>query len=115
MDRVAGAVSRMTQNTLRGTLHRIDARGLAVLAGGYYLAALLGLQLGVVGNAVTPRWPPTGVAVVALLAGGGRIWPAIALAAFAVNAPISPNVGAAALITIGNTIAPVVAALLLVR
>ena len=88
---------------------------LAVVASGYYVAAQLGLRFAVVGDDVTPLWPPTGVAIVALLLFGTRIWPAIAVAAFAVNGPIGPSVAAAACIAIGNTLAPVAAALLLVR
>ncbi|MGH8978894.1 MAG: ATP-binding SpoIIE family protein phosphatase, partial [Acidimicrobiia bacterium] len=91
------------------------AVSLAIVAGSYYIAAQLGLELAVVGNDVTPLWPPTGVAVVALLALGYRMWPAIALAAFAVNAPISPSLAAAVLIVIGNTLAVVVATYLLRR
>jgi serine phosphatase RsbU (regulator of sigma subunit)/anti-sigma regulatory factor (Ser/Thr protein kinase) len=104
-----------TRIASRGRAREADALTLVVVAGGYYVAAQLGLQLAVVGNDVTPLWPPTGVAVVALLAFGRRVWPAVAIAAFAVNAPISPHLGAALLITIGNTIAPLVAAFLLGR
>jgi integral membrane sensor domain MASE1/anti-sigma regulatory factor (Ser/Thr protein kinase) len=43
------------------------------------------------------------------------MWPAIALAAFAVNAPISPSLAAAVLIVIGNTLAVMVATYLLRR
>ena len=49
----------------------------------------------------------------ALLAFGPRIWPAIAVAAFAVNVPIGPSVRRGVLIAVGNTLAPVVAALAL--
>jgi serine phosphatase RsbU (regulator of sigma subunit)/anti-sigma regulatory factor (Ser/Thr protein kinase) len=86
---------------------------LVVVAGIYYVAAILGLRLALVGRSVTPLWPPTGVAVVALLALGRRHWPAIVAAAFAINAPISPNVGAALLIAVGNTLAPVASVRLL--
>jgi Predicted integral membrane sensor domain len=43
------------------------------------------------------------------------VWPGVALAALAVNLPISTNGLAAAATAAGNTLAPVVAALLLVR
>ena len=46
---------------------------------------------------------------------GRRLWPGVAIAAFAVNLPISANVVAAAVTTVGNTLAPVVAATLLAR
>jgi serine phosphatase RsbU (regulator of sigma subunit)/integral membrane sensor domain MASE1/anti-sigma regulatory factor (Ser/Thr protein kinase) len=88
---------------------------LIAVAAVYYVAAQLGLRLALVDNDVTPLWPPTGVAVVALLACGYRIWPAIAVAAFAVNVPISPDVGACFLIAAGNTLAPVAGVALLQR
>ncbi|HTL87050.1 MAG TPA: SpoIIE family protein phosphatase [Acidimicrobiia bacterium] len=88
---------------------------LAIVALTYYLAGELGLRLSLVGHSVTPLWPPTGVAVVALLALGRRAWPAITLAALAINLPIGPTVPAAALIAVGNTLAPLVAVALLER
>src|SRR5262245_37337290 len=81
----------------------------------YYLTARLGLLQELVRDQVTPYWPPTGVALVALLVLGIRIWPGIALGAFVLNATIGSSLVAAALITVGNTIAPVCAYLLLRR
>jgi integral membrane sensor domain MASE1 len=81
----------------------------------YYLGADVGLQLAVVRDQVTPLWPPTGIALVALLVWGIRIWPGIAVGALVVNMPIGPSFLAVGLITVGNTVAPVVACLLLRR
>ena len=81
----------------------------------YYLIAELGLRLALVGHSVTPLWPPTGFALVAFLVFGRRVWPAVTIAAFAVNLPISPNALTAVAIAIGNTLAPLVAAALLDR
>jgi diguanylate cyclase (GGDEF)-like protein len=81
----------------------------------YYLAARLSLHLSLVGKQVTPLWPPTGIAVVALVLLGRRIWPAIAIAAFLVNAPISSSLPEALGIAAGNTLAPLLAAGLLRR
>ena len=69
---------------------------LAAIAVAYYLGARLGLSLSLVGNDVTPFWPPTGVAVAALIVFGRSYWPAVAVAALAVNLPISANPLAAA-------------------
>jgi integral membrane sensor domain MASE1 len=88
---------------------------LGVVGLAYYTAARLSLELSLVGHSVTPLWAPTGVAVVAILAGGYSLWPAIALAAFAVNVPISPSAVTAVGIAVGNTAAPVVAVWLLRR
>ena len=88
---------------------------LAGVALAYFLAARLSLGVALVADTATPIWPPTGIAVVALLVWGSRVWPAIALAAFAVNLPVSPSPVAALLIAAGNTAAPLLAAHLLRR
>ncbi|MCU1536569.1 MAG: protein serine/threonine phosphatase [Humibacillus sp.] len=96
--------------------HRL-ARLLALLAVAiaYYASARLGLVLSVIGGNVTPLWPPTGVAVAAMVLLGRRTWPAVAVAALCVNLPINDTVLAAATTAVGNTLAPWVAALLLER
>jgi PAS domain S-box-containing protein len=78
----------------------------------YYASARLGLRYAVVGHNVTPLWPPTGIALVAFLVWGRRMWPGVAVAAFFVNEPIT-STWAALLTTAGNTAAPVLAATLL--
>ena len=87
---------------------------IAVLVGfAYYVAAHFSLRLALVRGQVTPIWPPSGIAVAAMLVFGRRIWPGIALAAFAVNAPLGPSILGAATIATGNTVAPVLAVTLL--
>jgi len=88
---------------------------LALVAVAYWLAARLSLSLALVHGQVTPVWPPTGIALVAFLMLGRGAWPAIALAAFAVNLPIGPSPVGAAAIAAGNTLAPLVAVELLRR
>jgi PAS domain S-box-containing protein len=91
------------------------AAGVLLVAVAYYTAAKLGLRLALVGRNITPIWPPTGIAVVAFLVLGRRVWPGVALAAFAVNLPISTGVLPATATAAGNTIAPLVAATLLAK
>lgn len=79
----------------------------------YLGAAELSLRVALVGRNVTPVWPPTGIALVAFLILGARMWPAVAAAAFVVNAPISPSAVSALVIAAGNTLAPLVALFLL--
>ncbi len=81
----------------------------------YYLAAQLSLRLALVGENITPLWPPTGIALVGFLLRGRRLWPGVAIAAFAVNLPISTSGVAAAVTAVGNTLAPLAAATLLLR
>jgi signal transduction histidine kinase len=88
---------------------------LALVALAYWLAAKLSLNLALVHGQVTPIWPPTGIAVVAILLVGRRATAAIALAAFAVNLPIGPSLVGAAVIAVGNTLAPLLSAELLRR
>ncbi|WP_374775051.1 MASE1 domain-containing protein [Streptomyces sp. NBC_01310] len=81
----------------------------------YYASGWLGLHQRVVvdGAEVTPLWPPTGIAVAALLWMGLRVWPGIALGAYLAIERISdvdfPSLG----IIAGNTLAPVCAYLML--
>jgi integral membrane sensor domain MASE1/anti-sigma regulatory factor (Ser/Thr protein kinase) len=81
----------------------------------YLVAAQLSLHLALVQENITPLWPPTGIAVVALLLYGLRLWPAVAIAALIVNLPITASVLDAMITAVGNTLAPVVAAALLRR
>src|SRR5919106_1393919 len=92
-----------------------DVVRIVLVAAAYYGAARLSLHLALVGESVTPVWPPTGIAVVALLLFGRRVWPGILLAAFLVNLPISPSPAAAAGIAVGNTLGPLFACFLLNR
>lgn len=84
-------------------------------AAAYYGAARLGLLEQLVRGQVTPLWPPTGIAVAALLIFGLRVWPGIALGALVANVTLGPSVGAVLVIVLGNTLATVCAYLLLRR
>ncbi|MFE0630573.1 MASE1 domain-containing protein [Streptomyces sp. NPDC058864] len=86
-----------------------------VMAAAYYGGARIGLEQQLVRGQVTPMWPPTGVALVGLLLGGIRLWPGIAIGAFAVNIMIGPSLLPVLGIVAGNTLAPVCACLLLRR
>ncbi|MFG2486829.1 MASE1 domain-containing protein [Streptomyces virginiae] len=97
-----------------GRLGSTALRILAVAAV-YYGAAQVGLLQQLVRDQVTPLWPPTGVALAALLVMGLRVWPGIALGAFLVNVSLGPSLISVLVITAGNTLAPVCAALMLRR
>jgi signal transduction histidine kinase len=88
---------------------------LVLVALAYWVAARLSLNLALVHGQVTPLWPPTGIALVAILVLGRRVWPAIAVSAFAVNLPLGPSPLGAAFIAAGNTLAPLVSAELMAR
>src|SRR5262249_12469877 len=75
--------------------------GLAVL---YILTARAGLQLATVGAPVTLVWPPSGLALAALLLGGLRLWPGLALGATLANASAGLTLLTAGGIGAGNTL-----------
>jgi signal transduction histidine kinase/CheY-like chemotaxis protein len=74
------------------------------LAAVYFAAAKLGLSLAFVAEQVTAVWPPTGIALAALLRYGYRVWPGIALGAFLANVTANEPVGVALGIATGNTL-----------
>lgn len=97
-----------------GSILARSAVRLVAIALAYWLSARAGLRFAIVNDTVTPVWPPTGIAVAALLMFGPRVWPAIAAGAFAVNAgTVGP--GAATSIATGNTLAVVIVATALRR
>jgi signal transduction histidine kinase len=92
--------------------------GIAWTAGvavAYFLAAKLGLTLATVGVTVTLVWPPSGVAVAAMLLGGRRVWPGVALGAFAANATSGAPLSIAFFTAVGNPLEAIIAATLLGR
>src|SRR5258708_34248485 len=88
---------------------------LAVVTLAFWLAAIASLRLALVHGQVTPIWPPTGIALVAILVFGRRVWPAVFVAALAVNLPIGPTALGAVFIAARNTLAPLTPAALLRR
>ena len=92
-----------------------DIAALAAVAAAYYLAAKFGLSLAFTTKQVTAMWPPTGIALAAMLLWGLRVWPAVLVAAFVVNAQIGGSLLTAAAIAAGNTAAPLLAAMALRR
>ncbi|ATW52006.1 MASE1 domain-containing protein [Streptomyces peucetius] len=101
----------------RTVIGRYGSAALRILAVAalYYGAARVGLLQQLVRDQVTPLWPPTGVAMAALLVMGLRVWPGIAIGAFLANVFLGPSVISVLAITAGNTLAPVCACLMLRR
>src|SRR5438067_231024 len=88
---------------------------IAALAGLYYALAAVGLSDGALVGNVTPVWPPTGVALAALVLFGERLWPGVFLGALLVNGLSAVPLGTALGMATGNTLEAVVGAYLLVR
>src|SRR6478736_8045526 len=81
----------------------------ALLAGSallavYFIAGKLGLQVAFAFPSATPVWPATGLALVAFLLLGPRIWPVIFIGAFLVNLTTAGTVLTSIGIATGNTL-----------
>jgi signal transduction histidine kinase/CheY-like chemotaxis protein len=77
---------------------------IAALTALYFIAGKLGLHLAFLHRSASPVWPPAGIALAALLLLGYRMWPAIFIAAFLVNATTAGNVLTSLGIATGNTL-----------
>lgn len=86
------------------------AVGLALL---YCLGARLGLLLSLVGKSVTLFWPPSGIALMALLAFGLRLWPGVFVGSILGN--LAVGLVPALEISVGSTLEAVAGAWLLRR
>ena len=76
----------------------------------YFLAGKLSLQLAFLHASASPVWPPTGIALAALLVFGYEIWPAVFIGAFLVNAFTYGNIFTSLGIGAGNSLEAICAA-----
>src|SRR5690349_16569802 len=81
----------------------------------YFATAKASLLLAIPPGYATAVWPPSGIALAALLLYGARLWPGIWLGAVLVNFSIDQSVGLASAIATGNTLEAVCAAWLAQR
>jgi PAS domain S-box-containing protein len=86
--------------------------GLAVL---YVLAAKLGLAFAFLHPSASAVWPPTGLALAALLILGRGAWPAIFAGAFVANLLTAGSIATSLGIALGNTLEAVIGAHLVTR
>lgn len=94
------------------TLRLVETVGLAVV---YFGCGRFGLSLAFVHPSATAVWPPTGVALAALLLRGRHLWPGVLLGAFLANYFTAASVPTALGIAAGNTLEALVAAWLVNR
>ncbi|MFF8332172.1 MASE1 domain-containing protein [Streptomyces cacaoi] len=95
-----------------------DCLRVVVIAVVYYAGGRLGLlrEVTVEGAVVTPFWPPTGIAVSALLFFGYRAWPGIAIGATLVIWTMADGLDLSSIgFVAGNTLAPLLSYALLRR
>ena len=88
---------------------------LLVLTGLYFIAGKLGLQVASPNPSATAVWPPTGIALAAILILGNRVWPAILVGAFFVNFTTAGTLATSLGIAVGNTLEAVLGAYLVRR
>ncbi len=81
----------------------------------YHLAARLGLKMAYVQINTSPVWPPTGIALAALLIFGFNLWPGITLGVLAGSLFTGADFGVAAGMALGNTLEALAGAYLLQR
>lgn len=86
-----------------------------VLCIAYFATAKFGLSLDAVSGFAAAVWPPTGIALVALVLYGYRLWPGIAVGAFLVNLSAGAPVPVACGMALGNTLEAFVGTVLLTR
>lgn len=94
----------MKAGRFRGTTTWPYLARLGVLAVIYIVTAKLGLSLAFSTQQVTTVWPPTGIALAALLLLGFRYWPGVLVGAFVANILTDETVFVAAAIAVGNTL-----------
>lgn len=93
----------------------IFAGKIFLLSAAYIITGKSGLSLGPVNTFATLIWPPTGIALAALLLFGSDLWPGIFLGAFVVNFLTGAGIILALCLAIGNTLEAVVGAYVLKR
>jgi diguanylate cyclase (GGDEF)-like protein len=99
----SGTVTTGSIGRNRSRLAR-DALVMLALAAIYFVAGKLGLKLAFVHPSATAVWPPTGIALVAFLMLGYRVWPGILLGALLVNLTTAGSLPVCLGIAAGNTL-----------
>jgi anti-anti-sigma factor len=85
------------------------------VAAAYTVSGKFGLHLAFANRSVTAIWPPTGIALSALILGGYRLWPAVAVGALLTNLNTGVPVVTVLGIVCGNTLEALTGAFLLRR
>jgi len=91
------------------------ALGCGLLFAAYFVTARLGLLMDAVAGFATLVWPPTGIALFALLVFGGWLWPGVFAGALLVNLAAGATPAVALGIACGNTLEAACGAWLLKR
>jgi diguanylate cyclase (GGDEF)-like protein len=87
---------------------------LTLVSAAYFGLAKAGLAFAFANQSVTSIWPPTGLALAAVLIWGYRMWPGVAVGAFLANITTAGSIATVLGIATGNTLEALVGAYLLV-
>jgi len=87
----------------------------ALLAAIYFGAARFALLLAIPPGYATALWPPSGIALAALLVVGPRLWPGVWLGSLLANLSIDASLPAASIIATGSTLQALVLSALIRR
>src|SRR4030081_1814676 len=104
---VAGALASLRSGAYAGQV--------ALLAAVYFATAKLALILAIPPGYAGAVWPPSGVALAAILMFGARLWPGVWIGAALANFTINSSVFAAVIIGTGNTLEGLPGAILIRR
>jgi PAS domain S-box-containing protein len=100
-----------------GPSHRVisDLAKIIALAAIYFVSGKLGLKLAFLNQSASTVWPPTGIALAAVLLLGYRVWPGIWIGAFLVNITTAGSFLTSISIAGGNTLEILVGAWFVLR
>ncbi|HEX5648785.1 MAG TPA: MASE1 domain-containing protein [Steroidobacteraceae bacterium] len=111
---MAQAVSAAEADTSKSSRWQ-QALALGALVLVYFVTGRLGLHFASVHESASAVWPPTGIALAALLLFGRHVWPAVFVGAFLVNLTTSGSIASSVGIAVGNTLEAAVGASLVAR
>jgi diguanylate cyclase (GGDEF)-like protein len=83
---------------------------ITILASAYTLTGIVGLSLAIPPGYATAVWPPSGIAIAALMLWGPRVWPGIAVGSFLVNVAVATTTAAVSFTWMSVAIAVSIAA-----
>ncbi len=101
----------MRKKLWRTFTYAYTKKDLAILFGlfaVYFVAGKVGLSFASVNPSASAIWPPTGIAVAALILLGYRFWPAIFIGALFLHAGVQGTFSTSLGIALGNTLEPII-------
>ena len=113
--RASDGTLSLLRTSLGGRTRALYAFQILGVAAAYTVAGRLGLELAYETSSVTAIWAPTGIALAAILLGGSRLWPGVALGALLTNVDTGVPAVTVLGITCGNTLEAMCGAYLLRR